>query len=67
MKLIALLGLVTVEKLQLVVQMADYYTRYTGQTVSIIDNMIGLTVDPVYLNDELLFYFEDQNHTGSRR
>lgn len=54
MKVVALVGLVSIEKIQLVIELATHYTWQTDKTVTIIDNVARLTIDPVQLSDEPL-------------
>jgi len=51
---IALVGLVSIEKIQLVIEVATHYTWDTDKTVTIIDNVARLAIDPVQLSDEPL-------------
>ena len=54
MNVIALIGLVAIEKIQLIIQLATYYTQETSKTVTVIDNVSRLAIDPVQLSDEPL-------------
>lgn len=54
MKVIALAGLVSIEKIQLTIDLATYYTWQTQQSVTIVDNIARLAIDPVQLSDETL-------------
>lgn len=54
MKVIALIGLVAIEKIQLAVELATYYTWQTDKTVTVIDNVARLAIDPAQLSDEPL-------------
>ena len=59
MNLIAFIGLVTIEKIRLVQDLARYYTWDAGQSVTIIDNVARMAIDPVHLSGETLIRFED--------
>lgn len=54
MKVIALIGLVSIEKIQLTTDLATHYTWHTDKSVTIIDNVARLAIDPVQLSDEPL-------------
>jgi hypothetical protein len=54
MKIIALVGLISIEKIQLVIQLATHYTWDTDKTVTMIDNVARMAIDPVQLSDEPL-------------
>ena len=54
MKVIALIGLVSIEKIQLVVDLATYYTWQTDKSVTVIDNVARLAIDRAQLSDEPL-------------
>lgn len=54
MKVIALIGLVAIEKIQLVIEVATHYTWETDKTVTVIDNVARLAIDRVQLSDEPL-------------
>lgn len=53
MHLITLAGLVTIEKIQLAIDLAQYYSQ-AGQRVTVLDNIARLRIDPVYLSGETL-------------
>lgn len=53
-KVIALVGLVSIEKIQLTIDLATHYTWETDQTVTVIDNVARLAIDPAQLSDEPL-------------
>ena len=59
MKLIVLTGLVVIEKINLTVELADFYLKQ-GQSVSIVDNIARLAIDsevapvmPIRINDDI--------------
>mgnify|MGYP003640109779 CR=1 FL=1 len=54
MKVVVLIGLVSIEKIQLVIELATHYTWETDKTVTVIDNVARLAIDPVQLSDEPL-------------
>ena len=54
MKVVALVGLVSIEKIQLVIDLATHYTWNTDKSVTVIDNIARLAIDPVQLSDEPL-------------
>lgn len=54
MNVVALVGLVSIEKIQLVIELATHYTWDTDKTVTVIDNVSRLAIDPVQLSDEPL-------------
>jgi len=54
MKVVALVGLVSIEKIQLVTDLATHYTWNTDKTVTVIDNVARMAIDPVQLSDEPL-------------
>ena len=54
MKVIALVGLVSIEKIQLTIQLATYFTWDTDKTVTVIDNVSRMAIDYAELNDEPL-------------
>ena len=54
MKVVALIGLVSIEKIQLVTQLASHYNWNTDQSLTIIDNVARMAIDPVNLSDETL-------------
>ncbi len=60
MKVIALIGLVAIEKIQLTVDLATYYTWQTDKTVTVIDNVSRLAIDPAQLSDEPLIRVKDE-------
>lgn len=64
MKVIVLVGLVAIEKIQLAVDLATYYTWETDQTVTVIDNVARMAIDPVHLNDEPLIRVNDDITEG---
>lgn len=54
MRVIAFVGLVSIEKIQLIIELATYYTWDTQLSVTVIDNVSRLTIDRAELNDEPL-------------
>lgn len=54
MNVIALVGLVSIEKIQLVIEVATHYTWDTDKIVTVIDNVARMAIDPVQLSDEPL-------------
>jgi hypothetical protein len=64
MKVVALVGLVSIEKIQLVIDLATHYTWNTDKTVTIIDNVARLAIDPVQLSDEPLIRVNDDLTEG---
>ena len=54
MKVIALIGLVAIEKIEIMTQLATHYTWDTDNSVTIIDNVARLAIDPASLSDEPL-------------
>lgn len=54
MKVIALIGLVIIEKIQLTIDLATHITWKTDFDVTIIDNGARMVIDPVHLSDEPL-------------
>lgn len=57
MKLIALTGLVSIEKRDLTLELAQHY-RDTGQRVAIVDNIARLPIDPELTGGETLLRVE---------
>lgn len=53
MRLIALIGLVSVEKIDLTVELARHFTD-AGKSVKVIDNVARMWLDPVHLSGETL-------------
>ncbi len=56
-KLLVLAGLVAIEKMQLAVDLAQYWTD-AGQAVTVIDNIARLRIDPVWLSSEILMRYD---------
>jgi|GEM_PF-1559421 len=54
MNVIPLIGLVSIEKIQLTIELATYYTWQTDKSVTVIDNVARLAIDPAQLSDEPL-------------
>lgn len=54
MKVVALIGLISIEKVQLTIQLANHFTWDTNQTVSVIDNVARMAIDRAELGDEPL-------------
>jgi len=54
MRVIALIGLMSIEKIQLTVDLATHFTWHTDQSVTVIDNVARMAIDPVQLNAEPL-------------
>lgn len=54
MKVVALIGLLSIEKIQLTIDLATHFTWNMNQSVTIIDNVSRMAIDPVHLNDEPL-------------
>lgn len=54
MKVIALIGLVIIEKIQLTIDLATHITWKTDHDVTIIDNGARMAIDPIHLSDEPL-------------
>jgi NAD(P)-dependent dehydrogenase (short-subunit alcohol dehydrogenase family) len=52
-KVIALVGLVSIEKIQVALELAQHYSQ-AGHTVSIIDNVARLAIDRAQVGDESL-------------
>jgi len=59
MRVVAFVGLVSIEKIQLVIELATHYTWETDKTITIIDNVARLAIDPVQLSDEPLIRIND--------
>jgi len=59
MKVIALIGLVSIEKIELAIQLATHYTWETDQSVTLIDNVTRLAIDAARLSDEPLIRVKD--------
>lgn len=53
MWLIALTGLVSVEKIQLTIELAGYFNQQ-GKQVTVVDNIARLAIDPVHLSSTAL-------------
>jgi hypothetical protein len=56
-KLLVLAGLGAIEKMQLAVDLAQHWTD-AGQSVTVIDNIARLRIDPVWLSTETLLRYD---------
>lgn len=59
MKLIALIGLVSIEKIELAIALATHYTWESDESVMLIDNVARLAIDRARLSDEPLIRVKD--------